>query len=154
MLFAYGATVYTSISRPIATTNLSRSLLKELKQHASLVENHEVLDSLESISKTFTVMNFLDQLPSYLRDSHGVSKVSLAYVIRNAVDAPTPLPILRPNKYWGITHSNLMEELIICTPHTGPNYEADNARAFSILSKALIGTSAMSSITRFQRARN
>ena len=47
-----------------------------------------------------------------------------------------------------------MKELIICTPHTGPSYEADNAEVFSILSKALTGTSAMSSITRFQRARN
>ena len=58
MLVAYGVTVYTCISRSIATTNLCRSRLKELKQHAFLVENREVPDSLETISKTFTVMNF------------------------------------------------------------------------------------------------
>ena len=154
MLVAYGTKVYTSISRPIPTANLSRSRLKELKQHKSLVENHEELDSLETISKTFTVMKFLDQLPIYLRNSHGVSKVSLAYVIRNAIYPPTPLPTLRANKPWGITHSNLMEELITCTPHTGPSYEANNSRVFSILSKALTWISAMPSIAQFQRARN
>ena len=109
---------------------------------------------METISKTFTVIKCLDQFPTYLRDLHGVSKVSLAYVIRNVVDAPTALPTLRANKPWDITHSNLMEEIITCTPHTGPIYETDNARVFSILSKALTGTSAMSSIARFQRARN
>ena len=72
MLVAYGTKVYTSISRPIPTANLSRSRLKELKQHKSLVENHEEPDSLETISKTFTVMKFLDQLPTYLQDLHGV----------------------------------------------------------------------------------
>jgi len=47
-----------------------------------------------------------------------------------------------------------MDELIAFTPHSGPNYEADNARLFGILQKALSGTASMASITRFQRRRN
>ena len=66
ILAVYVTKLYTSISRPKATANLSRSRLKELKQHKSLVENHEELYSLETISKTFTAMKFLDQLPTYL----------------------------------------------------------------------------------------
>ena len=47
-----------------------------------------------------------------------------------------------------------MEELIRYTPHTGPAYESDNARVYALLLSALSSSSAMASITRYQRTRN
>ena len=99
-------------------------------------------------------MKFLDQLPTYLRDLHGVSGVSLSYVIRDDENVPEPLPAIRPTHPWSQDYGSVMEEHIMCVPHTGPDFEADNSRVYGILSNALTGSSAMASITRFQRKTN
>ena len=44
-----------------------------------------------------------------------------------------------------------MEELIAFLPHTGPGYLADNAQLFNLLATQLGNTSAMASITQYQR---
>ena len=62
-----------------------------------MVNNHLESDDLAPITKSFTVVKFLDQLPSYLRKLHGVSHVSLAYVIREISTVPNPLPALLHN---------------------------------------------------------
>ena len=49
---------------------------------------------------------------------------------------------------------SLMEELIAHKPHEGPSYQADNARVYAMLTKALGATQHMASITRFQRTRD
>ena len=99
-------------------------------------------------------MKYLDQLPTYVRELHGVSQVSMAYLIRESSLPPNPLPGLETNVPWADGHTSLIEELISFTPHTGPNYDADNARLFGILSKSLSGTAAMASITKHQTRRN
>ena len=151
---AYGAKLYASIERNVDTANLNRARLRQFKLHLDMVTNHEEPDSLPSISKAFTVVKFLDQLPTYLRELHGVSQVSLSYLIREDATPPNPLPPLLPNVPWSNDRNSIMDELIQFTPHDGPNYEADNARLFGILSKELSGTSSMASITRFQRRRD
>lgn len=151
---AYGAMLYTSINRTVETAILNRARLREFKRHKDMVDNHTEPESLDQISKSFTVMKFLDQFPTYLRELHGVSKVALSYIIRENENPPNPLPALVANRPWGGENTSMMDELIINTPHTGPSFDADNARVFAILSKVLTGTNAMTSITRFQRTRN
>ena len=124
---AYGAKVYASIERDVETANLSRARLRHFKMHYDMITNHDKPDSMPAISKTFTVVKFLDQLPTYLRELHGVAKVSLSYLIRENSIPPNPLPPLLNNVPWSEGKSSIMDELIDFTPHDGPNYDADNA---------------------------
>ena len=154
VLGAYAASIYAKTGRPLDTAILNRQRLKEFKAHKSAVDNHQEPDSLPDISKSFTVIKFLDQLPTYLRDVLGVSGIALSYVIRHTAIPPVPLPALRANKPWVEAHSSIMEDLIDYAVHEGPAYDDDNAAVFRIISTALAGTSAMVSITKHQRKRN
>ena len=119
-----------------------------------MVENHNDPESLPDISKSYSIMKYLDQLPTHLSDVLGVSKVAISYVIRNDPNPPNPLPNLVAAKPWSDGKSSLMEELIEYTPHTGPGFDADNAQLYSLLATHLGNTSAMASITQYQRRRN
>ena len=154
ILAAYTATIYDLTGRVVTTAILTRTHLNLMKKHKATVDNHSEPDSLPEISKSFTVMKFLDQLPTYLKDILGVNGVALSYVIREDADPPNPLPTLRPNKPWSDDHDSVMDDLINFVPHDGPSYEADNASVFRILSNALASTSAMASISKHQRKRD
>lgn len=151
---AYGAKIYSSIGRTITTASLNRDRLREFQRHREMIENHREPESLPELSKSFTVQKFLDQLPTYLREMLGVNKVSLAYVIREESIIPVSLPALQQNKPWGRENDDLMNELIAYTPHSGPAYQADNARVYNLLVNALAGTSALASTTRHQNKRD
>ena len=151
---AYGSTIYELISRPIDPASLNRARLREFKAHRTMVENHNDPESLPEISKSYSIMKYLDQLPTYLSDVLGVSKVALTYVIRDEVTPPNPLPNLIASKPWSDGKNSLMEELIEFTPHSGPGFDADNAQLYSLLATHLGNTSAMASITQYQRRRN
>ena len=154
LLAAYAASVYNKTGRTIDTAILNRLRLKEFKLHKSAVDNHQEPDSLPDISKSFTVIKYLDHLPTYLRDVLGVDGIALSYVIRENAIPPNPLPALRANKPWVDGHSSIMEDLIAFAKHEGPSYDDDNAAVFRIISTALAGTSAMVSITKHQRKRD
>ena len=151
---AYGAKIYNLVRRPVTSAILNRSRLREFKSHRTMVENHNEPENLPEISKSYTVMKFLDQFPTHLREMLGVSKVALSYVIREQAEPPQPIAALQPNKPWSVGHESIMEELIELTPHNGPAYEADNAQVYNLLATSLAGTSAMTSITRHQRRRD
>lgn len=153
-LAAYSASIYTMMGRTVTTDMLDLVRLREMKKHKSAVENHNGPESLPEIGKSFTVMKFLDQLPTYLRDVNGVAGVALSYVIRDTVARPQQMPALLNDKPWSEDHTSVMDELVSYMAHDGPTYESDNAAVFRILSNALSGTSAMTSITRYQRTRN
>ena len=151
---AYGSHIYESIARPIDPASLNRARLREFKTHRTMVENHNDPKTLPEISKSYSIMKYLDQLPTYLSDVLGVSKVALSYVIRDTEAPPNPLPNLTASKPWSDGKGNLMEELVSFTPHTGPGFDADNAQLYSLLATHLGNTSAMASITQYQRRRN
>ena len=119
-----------------------------------MVENHNEPESLSEISKSYSIMKYLDQLPAYLSDVLGVSKVALTYVIRDDAAAPNPLPNLQLCKPWSVGKTSLMEELVTHLPHTGLGFNADNTQLFSLLATHLGNTSAMASITQYQRRRD
>lgn len=155
MIAAYGAKIYNSIGRTITTEGLNRDRLREFQKHSEMIENHTEAGSLPELSKSFTVQKFLDQFPTLLREMLGVTKVSLAYVIREeGVVRPVVLPALQAGKPWGRDNEDLMGELIAYTPHSGPAYQADNARVYNLLVNALAGTSALASTTRHQNRRD
>ena len=153
-LAAYAAKIYNSLGREVNATALSRRQLMSFKSHKDMVENHNEPESLPDISKTFTVMKFLDQLPTHLREMLGVANIPLAYIIRETLTPPNPLPALITDRPWSNGKTSIMDELIAHFPHEGPAYEADNAQVFSLLAATLSGTSSMASITRYQRTRN
>ena len=155
-LAAYGAAIYQSIGRDVEPAILNRVRLREFKLHKATVDNHNEPDPLPEISKTYTIMKFLDQLPTYLQQVLGVKKVALAYLVRKT-EPPAVLPDLiggAAGKPWCDQHESLMEELISFTPHDGPAYNADNAQLYNLLSSHLGNTSAMASITRHARRRD
>ena len=94
MMAAYGASIYESNGRIIDPSALSRARLKEFNLHKAMVNNHNDPESLPEISKSYTVMKYLDQLLTYLHEVLGANKVSLAYVIRDNVTPINPLPPL------------------------------------------------------------
>ena len=153
-IVAYGAKCYAPVGRPVQTTNLNRARLGEFKNHLNLIDNHTDPDTINDVTKTFTVMKFLDQFPTYLRDLHGVADIALSYIIRKDKEVPNPLPALSATQPWGVGFTSIMGEQSRCLEHTGPDYNADNARVYNILIKALSGTPAMTSITIFQRKRD
>ena len=77
---------------------LTRRILTCFKSHKDMVDNHNEPESLPEINKTFTIMRYLDQLPTHLCEMLGVAHVPLAYVIRDTVEAPNPLPALIMDK--------------------------------------------------------
>ena len=92
----------------------------------------------------------------FLAKTVGVSKIALlAYVIRENAVVPLVLPNLKANKPWSIDHNSMMEELVAFSPHTGPAFEADNARVYNLLVSHLAGTAALGSTSRcWQRYRS
>jgi len=162
-LAAYGAAIYQSIGRGIDPTSLNRARLRAFKEHRTTVENHNDPGPLPEISKSYTVMKYPDQLPNYLREMLGVTKVPLAYLIRERkltpieMQPPEELPALiggHAPKPWSTGKDTMMDELIEYTPHRGAFYDADNAQLYNILVTHLGNTSAMASITQYQRRRN
>ena len=153
-LAAYAAKIYHHIGRTVNSNTMTRTRLACFKSHKAMIDNHNEPESLPEISKTFTIMKYLDQLPTHLRAMLGVADVPLAYVIRQEVDAPNPLPALVTDKPWSVGKTSVIEELIDHFPHEGPAFDADNAQVFNLLAIALAGTTAMASITRYQRNRN
>ena len=119
-----------------------------------MVDNHNEPENLPEISKSYTVMKYLDQFPTHLREMLGVSKVTLSYVIRENATPPRTIGALQPNKPWSVGSKSVMEELIKLTPHSGPTFEADNAQVYNLLASNLAGTNVMTSITRHQRKRD
>ena len=152
-LAAYGAKLYFLVGRPVIFAILNRSRLREFKNHQAMVENHNEPQYLPEISKSYTLMKFLDQFPTHLREMFGVSKVELSYVIREQAVPRYPIGALQPNKPWSVGFKSVIEELIELTPHSGLAFEADNAQVYNLLASNLAGTSAMTSITRHQRRR-
>ena len=155
-LAAYGAAIYRSIGRNVEPAILNRVRLREFKLQKATVDNHNDPDPLPEISKTFNIMKFLDQLPTYLQQVLGVKKVALAYLVRKT-NPPENLPDLiggGAGKPWCSEHESLMEELVAYTPHSGPAYNADNAQLYNLLSAHLGNTSAMASVTRHARRRD
>ena len=148
VIASYSVKLYRSIGRQITTAYLNRERLRELQRHQDMVENHKEPYALPELSKYFTVQKFLDQLPTYLREMLGVNKVSLAYAIRETLVVPIDPPALQQGKPWGRESDDMMSELIEYSTHQGPAYQADNARVYNLLVKALSGTSALASTTR------
>ena len=74
-----------------------------------MINNHNEPESLPEISKAFTIMKYLDQLPTHLRAMLGVANVPLAYVIREDAHAPDPLPALVPEKPWSVGKTSVVE---------------------------------------------
>ena len=147
---AYGAKLYASIGRTtISADMLSKSRLREIKSHQVMVNNLTEPESLPDLSKTFTLPKFLNQFPTYLRELLGTTKIALSYIVREEEDPPSPLPQLLPSKPWSSLHTSLMDELISFAPHTGPTYDADNARVYTLLVHHLAGSSALVSTTRW-----
>lgn len=153
MLAVFGARYYTALGRPVEEQMLSRAILNKFRAHISAVSNHQDPDDLPEIGRSYGIMKFLDQFPVYLREVLGVNKVPLVYIIRDA-DPPATLPALAPHSPWSVDMTGIMDELIAHTPHSGPNYDADNARVFGMLSHALGATQHMASITRYQSKRD
>ena len=87
-----------------------------------MVSNHKEAGEVDEVSKIFPVAKFLDQFPTYLKELHGVSKVSFSYMVREERDVPTPLPNLIARKSWGETHNSLTGELIAYSTHMDKNY--------------------------------
>ena len=162
MLAAYGAAIYDSIGRTIDPESLGRARLRRFKLHRTIVENHSENRNLPDISKSYTVIKYLEQLPTYLQQVLGLSKVPLAYLVRGQ-DTPTernppePLPALIGGllaKLRSEGQNSLVEELIAFTPHSGPAFDADNAQLYNLLATHLGMTRAMASITRPSRKRD
>ena len=65
---AYGANNFTSVERKLTAESLSRSRLREFKSHKQMVKNHNNTESLPELSKTFTIMKLLYQMPNHLRE--------------------------------------------------------------------------------------
>lgn len=149
-----GAKLYSSINRPISTASLSRTRLRQLQKHFDTIENDSDQESIPDLLKSFTVQKFLEQFPTYLREILGTSKVALSYVIREGTVVPVVPPVLAPEKPWTAENGDMMSELIAYTPHTGPSYQADNVRVYSLLVKALAGSSALASTSIHQSKRN
>ena len=57
---AYTATLYDMIGRPITEATLAAVLIREFRIHRQLVKDHKEPESINSISKSFTVMKALD----------------------------------------------------------------------------------------------
>jgi len=151
---AYACKIYESIGRSIEIPFLNRLRPKEFQKHKEAADNYSESESLPALSKSFTIQKFLDQFPTFLRDILGVSKVALSYVICESTVVPVTLPELKPNKPWSIEHNSMMEELIAYSPHSGPAYEADNARVYNLLVSHLAGITALGSTSRWQKSRN
>ena len=59
-----------------------------------MVDNHNDPESLPELSKTFTIMELLYQMPTHLREILCVSKVVLSYVVRDYLISPVlPTPL-------------------------------------------------------------
>ena len=69
---AYGASIYKSIGRTIEPACLNRARLREFKAHRTMVENHNNPESLLGISKLYSIMKYLDQVPTYLSEVFGL----------------------------------------------------------------------------------
>ena len=119
-----------------------------------MVDNHNDPESLPELSKTFTIMELLYQMPTHLREILCVSKVVLSYVVRDYLISPVLPTPLQPNLIWSLGNYSMMDELVAYTPHTGPSYESDNVQVYNLLYKALAGTNDMTLITRHQRRRD
>ena len=85
-LTAYYLRYMQRVSRPAVAANITQDVLHELRDLKSLEEQHTDVDPPELSSKDWP--KNMDALNEYLRGCLGVTKIPLAYVIRDDLDVP------------------------------------------------------------------
>ena len=63
---AYGTNIFTFVGRQVTAASLFRYMLREFKRHKHMVDNHNDPEYLPELSKTFTIMKLLYQMPTHL----------------------------------------------------------------------------------------
>ena len=142
------------IGRPVEVGNLTRARLIEFKLYKAMVDDKKEPESMPELSKLYTIAKFLDEFPTHVSDLNGVSGVVLSYLIRETAAVPAELLTLISLRTWSGDNTSMMDELIDYTPHTEPACMTDNARVYALLSEALVETSAIFSISKYQQTHN
>mmetsp|Transcript_10468 Transcript_10468/g.14790 ORF Transcript_10468/g.14790 Transcript_10468/m.14790 type:complete len:230 (+) Transcript_10468:245-934(+) len=149
----YGAKIYNLIEHRITADGLSRVHLREFEDYYCVVDEHDDPENLPSISKSFGITKALDSLPAHLRERFGVSKVPLAYIIRDNV-APIDLEPLDKDRITYVYFESIVNEMILTVPHAGPNFKEDNAKIFQIISDIVADSLHKASIKAHCKTRN
>ena len=149
----YVARIYNMINRVIDLNTMSRNRLRLYDDYRRMLEEHEDPERLPEVSKSFGIVKAMDLLPGHLRERLGVRKIPLSYVIRENV-LPAPVQAQAIGSATGPDYNSIADELIMCVPHTGDEYDEDNAKVFQIIQDLVGGTSFESSIKAHQRNRN
>lgn len=145
------AQLYRSIGRPIDILSMERVRIDHIRDHIRIVSSNTQPESLPELSRSYSIMKLLDQFPGFLRESLGVRKVPLSYVIRTNNTNLGPLGAQVP---WSYGMNSMTEELIAHLPLSGPGYQEDNALVFTYLMQSLANSQHLASITRFQASRD
>jgi hypothetical protein len=100
-------------------------------------------------TKDTTWIGYEKGFKNFLSTKKGVNGVLLDYIMRSN-DAPAPVPPA-PN---AIAFANEHERLTLTTPLTGPAYEKDNGKVWTVLKSSTLKGPAWAYISNFDRTRN
>ena len=72
---AYSSNVFTSVGIQVTYVSLYRPKLREFNNHKQIFDNHNDPESLPELSKIFTIMKLLDQMPTRLSEMLGYRRL-------------------------------------------------------------------------------
>ena len=145
---------YLKTDRPLLAANLAWDRLRNFKEEMEMIDQMKKDNSnleLPVISKTLSIVKFLEAYNNYLSDYIGVSGAPLSWIVRTdaAVNATAPpLEALQP---YSTLHGSVAQEMVNRLPHIGAIYNADNATVYSQLVTATLGTQYAPTISTFRR---
>ena len=131
---------YVDTARTPTPANMNYSIvLKGFYDEFEAIDKMQEADSstVPHLSKTNTVIRWVESFKDHLSRSFGVRKCPLTYLIRDsvAVEPENDAPLL-PGKAYSAKHGSILEELVHRLSHSDSLYKLDNAMLFSKLDEA------------------
>ena len=148
---------YQTIGRETSAANMHfTNVLKNFGEQWEAIKQKEEDDEpdVPKITRTLPIVRWTESFEDFLHQIIGSRHISLAYLVRETVEAATPAPPLLNNRSYSHEHGSVMGELIARATHDHTKYKDDNQKLYSFLEEATRSTQYASSIRPFSRAKN
>ena len=148
---------YQAIGRPITPANVLWVHIGEnFKEQWKAIKDSkkDTQPEVPLISKGLPILKWIEAFQDHLHRCPGSRFVALAYVTREMVAVPAPVPDLEVDQPYSTLHGSIQGDLINRASHTHGLFAKDNAEVYFKLEEATRGTAYADSIKPFQRTKN
>ena len=149
---------YKTISRPLDLSNMTWTVIKNfLGPHKALKERKSRSfddTSIQKITKTLLVYNWIQSLNNYLNCRVGVCDAGLSYVVREIAAVSNTVPALAVDDSHSEEYGSIEGDLNHRLSHTHALFKVDNAKVSDIIKQGVRGSNIALTIAPYCKRRD